>query len=283
MFEKNYDAYSPSKLQVLLYAQFLANSFKNPRSVKNYLSGARTFLRTRGYAIDSLCHDRINSVFKGNARLSTHVPRQAPAIDLEALRDLSSTLAIMGDEFSGERAAFLCMYASGLRQSNIAGGGLALGLHAVRSCDLHLDGATLWIDIFSSKTITSTEGAVSLPVEVAGGRHCPVAAWLHHLAVVPRDPLEPAFLLPRRTGMSPAYLVKLLRDILKLSGVPNYHSYTLHSFRRTTALEAARAGVPVEDVQALGTWSSSSVYDYAPRRVFTSASASLARSLAFKN
>lgn len=280
MFEHGVDPYSPSSLAVLLYTQFLANSFKSPQSVKNYISGARSFLRTRGYYVPYMYNDRINSVYKGNARLSIHDSKQAPVILMPILKDLSTTLLISGNHMTGERAAFLCMFALALRQCNVTPGGTVGGVHVIRTCDCRLTGSTLWVSLRSSKNITAPGEAVTLPIESTGGRHCPVAAWLHHCGIVERAAHEPAFLLASGHSIAPAYLVKLLRNTLKLIGVKNYYDYTLHSFRRSGAYEAAANGAPVEAVAALGNWRSDSVFDYVPRRVFTSAAATLAKSLA---
>ena len=67
----------PSIPTILMYTQTLANTHKNVRSVKNYLSGANTFVRNAGGEIASFDSPLLANLIKGIARLSTHVPSSA--------------------------------------------------------------------------------------------------------------------------------------------------------------------------------------------------------------
>ena len=57
---------SPALIDILLYTQFLANSLKSPASVKNYVSGAKSFLHQQGASIALFSSPILHNLFKGN-------------------------------------------------------------------------------------------------------------------------------------------------------------------------------------------------------------------------
>lgn len=282
MFSCEYDPYNPSKHQLQLYSQFLANSFKSTQSIKNYIAGAKTFLHSRGIPTLNFSDPTMHQTIKGIDNLSTHIPKQAPELLLSEIKLISSHLHNYGPLMSGERACFLIMYSSFIRQSN------SLSIrgtehHTVLTCDFNIDNNVLWIDICSSKSIRNPRHAVSIPVYPAPGRHCPVEAWTCHINLVPRLPQAPAFLSVSGQPINSHYLLKIIRSVLQSISSPNAMSFTLHSMRRSGSRQAARGGAPVEDVMSHGTWSSSSVFSYVPRRLFSSVPKTISSSLALKN
>ena len=110
---------TPSVLQILLYVQFLANSFKTVPTVKNYLSGAKSFLTQQGCDIQQFSSPLITNLFKGLARLSTHVPIQAPPLHIHDIKRVCDLLAALDNSARVARAAILIGFATFLRQSNL--------------------------------------------------------------------------------------------------------------------------------------------------------------------
>lgn len=283
MFQKSYDPYNPSLFQALMYTQFLANSFKSLGSVKNYIAGARSFLKTNNSDFSVFNHHKIKEVYKGDSRVTVREARGgAPYIEVTHLLQLSELLLSHGPLYTGERAAFLIMYSSYLRHSNVIPCPKSEDDHTVRTKDMSFDGEILWISVYSSKTIIHPQDAVSIPVYVAGGPHCAVGAWFAHLEAVPHHPDGPAFLDLKGAPFTLLKLLSFLRESLSKTSCSYPYVVTLHSFRKTGAKEAASRGASLNGVATLGTWGSRSVFDYAPKRLFTDASAVLANSLGSK-
>ena len=71
-----------------MYVQYLANLHKNIRSVKNYVSGAKSYVRHVAGDCSPFDSYVLTNLIKGVARLSSHVP--SPACTEPLLQCLSS-------------------------------------------------------------------------------------------------------------------------------------------------------------------------------------------------
>ena len=78
-----------------------------------------------------------------------------------------------------------------------------------------------------------------------------------------KDQDLPLFQVPFLNGIVPltdSVARKHLKDVSRCLGFQK--TFTFHDFRRGGATWAFRHGVPVQDIQAQGTWSSSCVWRY---------------------
>ena len=128
MMAYGFDYMTPTLQSLLLYLQCLVNSFKNITSIKNYISGARTFVSLSGGNTALFTSPILATVIRGAARLSTHVPRPAPPLGRLQLHRLCAALRRIGGDGRVAMAAVLFGVATFLRQSNFlpqstAGGG----------------------------------------------------------------------------------------------------------------------------------------------------------------
>lgn len=278
MYNHSYDPFNPSPHQAQLYTQFLANSFKSTQAIRNYLSGAKTFLKNNLQNPSILSSFGVHKTLRGIDRISTHIPSQAPELSITEIKHISQVCLALGPTFSGHHAALLIMFASFLRQSNASLSGS--DVHMLRTRDLNLQDGTLWVTIRSSKTIIAPTQAVSLPVYPARGRHCPVAAWLYHRHRSPRSLTDHAFLCDDLSPITPASLLKIVKIALADIGSPKTSTVTLHSLRRSASCHAARGGATVDDVRAMGTWHGDSVFTYVPRKLFSQSAKIISQSLA---
>lgn len=279
MFYNKFDIYNPTQAQSQLFTQFLANSFKSTQTVRNYLAGARTFLKDNCLSSNSLSSPPVYKALRGIDRLSTHIPLQAPELSINEIKHISSVCLNLGPNYTGERAAILVMFAAFLRQSNTALTDSSQ-IHTLRTSDLTLEESTLWVTIRSSKTIIAPSQVVSVPIQAVRGRHCPITAWQLHTRSVPRAPRDLAFLARDGAPVLPSALINIVRLALADIGSPKLPHVSLHSLRRSASRIAARGGATVEDVKEHGTWEGDSVYTYVPRRLFTKSSHIISSSLA---
>ena len=147
MLACNLDRLTPSLIDILLYIQCLANSFKTILAVKNYISGARSFLHQMGFPTEVFSSTLIQNLFKGLARLSTHVPLQAPALSVNDIKHMCDLLAVLGFPGTVARAAILLGFTTFLRQSNLLPTTGPTAAYVIRRQDLDLQGSVLWVTI----------------------------------------------------------------------------------------------------------------------------------------
>lgn len=72
----------PSIIDILMYIQFLKNSFASHVSVKNYVSGARTWIQQHNGSVHSFDTLEVKQMFAAVDSSSQHVP--SPAYPLSA-------------------------------------------------------------------------------------------------------------------------------------------------------------------------------------------------------
>ena len=169
----------PSLHLVLMFAQSLANSHKNTRYVKNYLSGVKLFVRNIGGNVTNFDSLILANLIKGIARMSNHIPSSAPALSASCVCRCADDLYHQGPVGVVARGALLFVVATFLRQSNLVMAGPTTNGHLRRQRDVKFTDSGLHVNVNSTKTILDPRDAVVIPVAAApGSRYCPVAALL---------------------------------------------------------------------------------------------------------
>ena len=270
MIAHNLDYLDPSPLHIALYTQFLANSFKTTATIKNYLSGARTYVGNSGRDTATFSSPLLHNLIRGLAKLSTHIPIQAPAISLLDLKRLCDILSVMDHDAQTARTAILFAFASLLRQSNLLPSPGPGQVHTIRRADVIDGGSVIWVNINSSKTIIDPQQRVSIPIPYIGSRYCPVLAWRSYLRRMTLTPDQPAFMLSPTSPLTPQRLNAYIRAALGALGLPNAHLFTVHSLRRSGAQECAKRGASQAHLMTHGTWASQAINSYFPKRLYTS-------------
>ena len=269
MLAYNRSTLNPSLIDILLYTQFLANSLKSPASVRNYISGAKTFLLQQGAAVAVFSSPLLYNLFKGITKLSTHTPLPAPAIDVPRFKLLCDILTAMDADAATARAAILLGFTTLLRQSNLLPISPVGQTHCLRRRDCVLEQSTLWVTVNSSKTIYDPAKRVVIPVMASLSNYCPVKAWLEYTSRVPLDPDAPAFMLNPSTPLTAPRLNSYMRVILTKLSLPNADKVTVHSLRRSGAQAAAAHGASREQLMIHGTWATTAINSYVPQRLYT--------------
>ena len=269
----------PTTVSSLLYIQCLANSLKSTSSIRNYLSGVRTFLTTAGGDPSPLNSPMITTMLRGVARVSQHEEAPAPPLSRRGLFSLCDALERLGPDALVLRAAVLFGVASLLRQSNfLAASSVSRLSHLITRGDLRVSEKEVLVYVRSSKTLRPESGGVVLRIlAVPGSKYCPVRALRRAWLLMPAAAGAPIFLLPS-TGrpLRAAALTAMMRVALRALGSPIADVVTVHSLRRTGAHLATSAGASEADVMLLGTWTSGAVKRYLPSPVNSAAPATLA-------
>ena len=254
----NINYLAPSIRDACIFIQFLANSLASPASVKNYLSGAKSWIASHGGSATAFSSPEAVAVMKGAAKLSQHIPSTAPALTPTDLKIVCDYLSSAGSSGLPVRAALLLGYSCFLRSSNLLSPAISTwsGPHTLARDDIRATNDGLLVIIRSSKTITR-----SLPVAlevraIPSSPYCPVQAWINYARNYKYPKSSPAFMLASQRPLTPKPVVAIVRAALARAGRPHAARMTIHSLRRGAAQAAYDAGASSEDLKAHGTWKS---------------------------
>ena len=272
MLHNSFNYLNPSIPSVLMFAQYLANTHKNVRSVKNYLSGAKSFVRNAYGDVSPFDSCILVNLIKGVARLSAHVPSRPLSLTPTELRHCADDLASLGPGGVVARAALLFGVATFLRQSNFVAGPMGTAAHLLLRGDLRFHQTGLHVTVKSTKTIRDPRDAVVIPVAAApGSPYCPVAAVTHAIRLAPAPQTAPVFLWPGTLRpLTGHQLITMLCTALRRRGHPAWAQATLHSLRHSGATIALGQGATIPEIMDHGTCRSRAVHSYLPRVVQSS-------------
>ena len=257
---------APSPITLSLYFQSLANRFKSPISAENSLSGAKTYILWRGGDVSSFDNFLVKMAIRGNRRLSTHKPKQAPPLDVGTVARVAGVLAGMGVSALPARTVLLLGFTTFLRPSNLVSTTTtdnAIYDHTIRRGDVQLTATGLKVYVRSTKT-TSAKQAFSLPVLPAAGPACPVQTWKDYVTAYPAPPSSKALVDATGRPLTPDDVVPDIRAALAAIKHPAALEFSLHSLRRSGARTAAASGATEQQVMRHGHWRSTAVRTYVP-------------------
>lgn len=267
----------PKQYDLMMYLAYLSKSLKSPSAVYNYFSGAKTYvLLMRGKAKVFNSYS-IGLVKKGVSNLKNVPVMRAFPLKVKHIIRIYKYFKSLGSSAQVLNVALLIGYFTLLRQSNLFFSESPCDPgHYLTGDDIRLNERFLRVRVRSTKT-TRRQGQtyyVCLP-RVPGSSCCPVRIWKRYAAATPISKSGPALLL--RTGeplMAHTFLLalRLAGDKCGLQG----KRLSVHSLRRGAARECAVAGVPLEQVQELGNWRSSCIYNYVNKRSFKTGPSALA-------
>lgn len=261
------DAFSPEPTDIIMYIQLLQNSDKTIGTIKNYTSGAKTFLLERGRPGEAFSHHTVTTFVKGLARKSSHVPRQAASIPVRMLLDSCMHLRAFSTEGEILAACVLVAFSTLLRQCHLVYTPHG-HMHLIRRRDVVFRGGSMYFHVRSSKTTDSNHLTV-IPIHAVGDAWaCPVRACRTAMTLVPGPPGAPIFLDPR-TGLAlhASRANTLFRLALGAAGFEGAPLASLHSLRRTGAQVCAKAGLHIDKVKDHGLWRSGGIRAYVPKHI----------------
>ena len=244
------------------------------KSIKLYLCGLKSYHVDLGLPASAFQDERLERVMRGikrehpepDRRARTPLTRDLLLKILEQLchgRQTYNTLTL--------RAAFTLAFAGFLRvgeftyhRADLDLGPLFRNWFLAKSCvRLSRNQSHMAVHLPASKTDPFRQG-IEILIAASGDEACPVAAMANlQQADRHRGPLEPLFTADqfRKTPFTREYVVGQLRSIATAAGL-GMGSWNGHSFRRGAAMWAAEVGLPEQQIQALGRWSSSAYRAY---------------------
>lgn len=240
-----------------MYVQFLKNSFASQVSVKNYVSGAHTWIQLHKGSTCSFDSLEVKQMLAALDATSVHVPVPAhplTSVDVKLICDYIDShpeipLAI--------KPCILIGYTCFLRACNLLSPSTVkwLGPHTTLASDILFDGDRLLVLLRSSKTFNAKTPKVITVEKVTTPNYCPVRAWLNYKAYVNPCPIGPAFMVNDYTPLISRNVVDVLTRVLKPNLPPNA-KLSMHSLRRGGTQMATNEGASKEHLQVHWTWKS---------------------------
>lgn len=180
----NFQYLNPSINQLAMYCQFLGNTFPAPSTIRNYVSGARSWVYLHGGNVSPFLAPEMATMAKAIKEKSLHVPSPALPLTPTHLKVVCQYLDNTPGAPPAIKAAILLAYATFLRASNLAP---------------HL----------------------TLIMPVSESILCPVRAWTRYKAQANPCPLGPAFMLSPSKALTSHVVVAVIRAALASAGYDN--------------------------------------------------------------
>lgn len=252
------DYLRPSVVHATMFAQYLANSLTAPGSIKNYISGAKSWINFHMGSTEAFNSAPVLELLKKLSSHSTHVPTPAlPITDVE-LGIIAAYLDLNPWYPKSIKPCILLSFACMFRASNVLSPSMSVwgGAHTLNASDIVLNPSGLLVAIRSSKTTGTARTQVLnlLPYDVVSV--CPVRAWAQYVSDVSPPMYGPAFILDNGRPLTAAPVVSAIRKALSAAGYTNSNRYSMHSFRRGAVHVASRLGVNQSDIMSHGIWRS---------------------------
>lgn len=250
----------PTVTNVCMYAQFLANKHAAPTSVRNYLSGAKTWVVEHQVYHQLFLAPQLASLVKGFVKNSTHVPARAEPLLPHHIRLLCQALDRTPSAPLAIKPAVLIGYSCFLRASNLLSPTMLEwgGPHTLLAGDVKLTDAGILVHIRSTKTRSDPLGLKFLIPPSQSPAVCPVRAWAIYRQAVRPWALGPAFLHQNKRPITSGQVVKIMRLLLKNQQDISAGKISMHSLRRGATHAAIEQDIPLQDILDRGTWKSSS-------------------------
>lgn len=261
-FALHYDVpfLQPTVTQLCMYVQFLSNSFSAPATVKNYISGAKTWITEHGGDTSAFSTHELLVLTKGLAKRSTHIPSRAQPLLWHHVRHIIDFINSVPYVPLAAKPCILIAFHTFLRGSNLLTPttGQWAGPHTLLAKHLRLSDAGLHISVFTTKTKFDPVPMSTILPWHNDPVYCPAQAWFRYVTARRPCPVGPAFLTDSHQPLTPRHIVGLMR--LALESYPGIcvEKVTLHSLRRGAAQEAMNAGVPTDQIMQRGMWRSRS-------------------------
>lgn len=217
-----------------MFGQFLANKHAAPTSIKNYISGARTWIEEHRGDNRAFHSHQFSQILKGFVKNSTHIPRQAPPLTVRHIKLICSFLDGSNQVPLSIKPAILIGYSCFLRASNLFVSTMLewAGPHTLLAGDNRVLPSGLSVIIRSTKTRNKSHPLIFEIPKGSEGLTCPLRAWLRYQQVVKPPPFGPAFISSTGLPVTSRQVVALMRIALQLETDIDYNRVSLHSLRR---------------------------------------------------
>lgn len=250
----------PNETELCMYAQYLKNSHPSPQTVKNYMSGAKTWILEHGGNVQPFLSRELDQLTKGFVKFSDHVPSRAAPLSISHLLVIAEYVRCNPYVPCAVLPCIIIGFKCFLRSSNLLSPSTRVwgGPHTLLARDLVIKDNSLMVSVLSTKTKSNNQPESFVLESETDHRLCPVALWRRYLNIIKPSLLGPAFLTDSKLPLTPRHIVGVMRAALASSKDIDPGKVSMHSIRRGAAQDAADRGVPLSHIQTLGLWRSDS-------------------------
>lgn len=255
-----FDHLNPDSTSICMYIQFLKNSYTAPRTIKNYLSGARTWISEHGGNVSSFKSFEFHQLASCLTKRSLHVPARAAPLTWEHIRIIVNFLDKTPVVPLSAKPCVLIGFHSFLRSGNLLSPTMSSwgGPHTISAHDITVSDEGLHITIRSTKTKSDASTVITVIPWQDDPQICPASSWMRYHHQVKPWTLGPAFLLNTGRPLTPRHLVGFMRLALRDCRDINTSRVSMHSLRRGAVQAAAAAGFNIDQIKNFRMWKSNS-------------------------
>lgn len=264
----NKDPFPVDQDTLSTYACFLAENFKSSASVRNYISGVKTWATLFKFNVDEFYSPPIKLTLTGLDKLNTRIPKQKLPLQISDLNKIYSCINQNDVQDIVIWTIILVAFFAMLRKSQFAGTSRKSfnKTEQLTRSDFTFSSKGMLISIQWSKTQQKHNQVHEIPVSsMAQSFLCPVSAYTRMINMIPGKSTDPAFGLPDKHGniipLSKYDIDCILHSLFEKCGI-NKNNYSFHSLRRGGATLAAAVGATDSEICAIGHWVSSCYRGY---------------------
>lgn len=248
----------PSITHLCMYAQFLRNSYDAPATMRNYISGAKSWIGQHGGNITAFSAPEFLQLTQGFIKRSQHVPSRAQPLLWHHVRHVIDFMNSVPNVPLAAKPCLLIGFHTFLRASNLLSPSTGVwgGPHTLLAKHLRLSDAGLHITVLTTKTKSNPTPLSTIIPWHNDPVYCPAQAWLRYVTARRPCPVGPAFVTDDHRPLTSKHIVGLMRIALQDYPGIIVDKVTLHSLRRGAAQDAKLAGIPVERIMERGMWRS---------------------------
>ena len=247
---------------VIAFLQMLNQHKLKYRTILAYVSAIKHYSIKYGFSVQPFAHPLVAQMLKACA------PNVNAPVSVKTIFDVNTMSAIIHKSLTLQHgqiysAIFLLAFHAFFRISNIIPPSLAafrLTKHLARG-DIIFAPPGAHIILKWSKTIQNKSGRVIQISAIPGSILCPITALQQFISANPTTPNQP-FFTTSTSHHTPTQSStrKFLKTVLASLGI--HSSATFHTFRHSGATLAFQLGVPIQHIQAHGTWQSDAIWSY---------------------
>lgn len=255
-----FDPLKPTSSQLCMYLQYLRNSFAAPTTVKNYLSGARTWMGEHGGDVSPFSTLEYHQLSSGLTKRSSHLTKRAAPLGWKHIQIIISFVDSTPGVPLAVKPCILIGFHTFLRSSNLLSPTMSSwgGPHTLAARDLMLSDRGLDITVHSTKTKSDPKPVQSTIPWSSDSHLCTALAWFKYASKIQPWALGPAFLTDQRVPLTARHVVGFMRLALRDSKDLDPARISLHSLRRGATQEAAQQGLSLPALKDRGMWRSDS-------------------------
>ncbi|VDI01313.1 Hypothetical predicted protein [Mytilus galloprovincialis] len=250
------------------YVCFLSDNFKNSGSVRNYLSGVKTWAILLNFDTEEFNSPSLRLTLSGIDKLNTNVPNTKLPFEPYHLNRMFEIIDMTSVQDAVMWAVIMISFYAMLRKSQFANNSRTTfnPKEQLTRGDIQITEEGLIIDIQWSKTSQKHKNIHQIPLKrIEDCVLCPVLAYSRMVSMLPALPGEPAFGLSDSKGKICAFsksdIDKILHKLLVRCGMDT-SQYSFHSLRRGGATCASAAGCTDSEICTIGNWASSCYKGY---------------------